>query len=350
VGSPKGYQYQSKLAGSYFYAGDYLTTKNLAMDIVINGAEYCNERQFYYYAARSFIHINMIDSARLIIAMIPAPMCAIDSMNLFQTMAELSKATRQYEDYGRYSEAAKRIDTKILENSRDSKLSETELKWNAGQNEVELRKKNGINLVLMIILAVLVVIILIWIYSRILRKQTIQYQKQLDSAVQEIEELLSERQKNISKQVSEIFRYRQAALNELYDGIRITTFTDEGKKRVIPLMSTLKELFENKGILNAEPKTSFWNNLESSIECEYSGLISFVKKEYPNLTTKDIHLFLLICSRFPNQIIKKCMGYSHDVTVSKNKSKLIKVKMGLSIKLEEYIERYMDQSVSQKVS
>ena len=139
IHSPKSFQYQSKLAGRYFYEGNYLKAKELAMDIVRNDSVKSNERQYYYYAARSFIRLNLLDSARWMMSMTPAPQNAVDSMNLYLLLADLSKATHQYEDYVRFSDSAKEIDNRNMDASRNSKLVETELEWNADQQEKKMR-------------------------------------------------------------------------------------------------------------------------------------------------------------------------------------------------------------------
>ena len=383
----KGFQYQSKLAGLYYYDGSFNQAKELAMDIVRNGKDRCNEKQFYYYAARAYLHLNLIDSARWLMSQIPAPKTVVDSMNRFQLLAEWSQATRQYDDYARYSEAAKRIDTQLLENSRNSKLTETELIWTAGENERKLKTDANGNLVLVICLSMLSLLILSGIAYCVIKKQLNKYRRRLASTQRDLEKMLgdidkrrifleaeSERlkhqldekdyqlaemnkkslelereQSNINKQVSAIMRYRQAALNELYQNIRISSVTDDGRRRVLPVMGILKEMFEKKGILNKPPQPSFWNNLKLSVDGELQGIASFVEKQYPNLTVRDMHLFLLVCANFPNQIIKLCMNYTHNTTVSKNKKRLMIEKFGMNIRMEEFIDSYLHGNFRERV-
>ena len=106
-------------------------------------------------------------------------------------------------------------------------------------------------------------------------------------------------------------------------------------------MGIVKELYETKGILHKPPQKSFWDNIRLSVDGEFQGIATFVEQNYPNLTEKEMHLFLLLCADFPNQIIKLCMNYAHDVTVSKNKKKLMKVKFGLDVKFEDFIQMYL---------
>lgn len=380
IKSPKGFQYQSKLAGSYFYHGDYIKAKDLAMDIVNNGSDQCNEIQFFYYAARSYIQLDRIDSARWLMNQIPLPTDAADSMNYFQLMADFSHATHRYDDYVRYNEAAKRIDTRILEQSRNSKLAETEWTWVASQHEKRLKDETDSHWIVIIAIVLLGIAVLsaiaFWFVKRLIGK----YRNQLFTARRDLENMLEEigkrehslesekerlkdqldeknnqlaevNQKNrelereqasqINRQVSNVVRYRHAALNELYQVVRVKSVTDDGRKQVLPLMGIVKELYETKGILHKPPQKSFWVNLRLSVDGEFQGIATFVEQHYPNLSEKEMQLFLLLCADFPNQIIKLCMNYAHDVTVSKNKKKLMTGKFGLDIKFEDFVQMYL---------
>ncbi len=380
IKSSKGFQYQSKLAGSYFYYGDYIKAKELAMDIVRNGSDQCNEKQFFYYAARSYIQLNRIDSARWLMNQIPSPNTAVDSMNHYQMMADFSKATQQYDDYARYNESAKRIDTRILEQSRNSKLAETEWIWDADQHQKRLKDETDSHWIVVIAIVLLGIAVLsgiaFWFVKRLIGK----YRSQLYTARRDLENMLEaigkrehslesekerlkdqldkkniqlaevnqknrelerEQASHINRQVSNVIRYRHAALNELYQVVRVKSVTDDGRKQVLPLMGIVKELFETKGILHKPPQKSFWDNLRLSVDGEYQGIATFVEQNYPNLTEKEMHLFLLLCADFPNQIIKLCMNYAHDVTVSKNKKRLMKGQFGLDVKLEDFVQMYL---------
>ena len=378
IHSSNGLQYQSKLAGRYFFCGDYIKAKELAMDIVKNDRRNeCNEQQYYYYAARSFIRLNLLDSARWIISLTPAPENAVDSMNLYQFMAELSKASRRFDDYVRYNEAAREIDNRLMEASRNSRLVKTELEWNADQQEKKARS-NAASRWGTIVGAILLGIVLLTVIAIRLYYRRIRYfRRRLDRISNELEQMLVEtdnekqilqtlqenyrrqaneknqqlsqenkirlelEQASINSQVSDIIRYRNAALNELYQNVRIKSAASDGRKRVLPLFGVMKELFENKGILNKPLPKAFWDNLRLSVDLEFQGIASFVERQYPQLSVRDLQLFMLLCADFPNQIIKICMNYTHDVTVSKSKKKLISDKIGLDVKFDEFIRLYL---------
>ena len=362
IHSPKGWQYQSKLAGEYFYLGDYDKAKDLAMDIVRNSHGQCNEGQFYYFAVRSYIRLGRIDSARWVMSLIPPPTIAVDSMNHYQALADLSQATRRYDNYMCYIEAAQRIHTRILEGSRNSKLIETELKWDADQQEVKVRgdaDSSWIKVVGIVLLAIALMGVIVYL---IVKRRIANYRDQLDGARLDVEKMLADidekekqlvavnkrklelemkEQSDINNQVSSIVRYRHAALNEFYECARIKSVTDDGRKSVLPLMRIVKDMFEQKGVLHKPLSKTFWENLRLSVDGEFQGIASFVEQNYPDLSDKDMQLFLLMCADFPNQIIKICMNYSHNTTASKNKMKLMREKLGLDGKIDDFIQLYL---------
>ena len=382
IHSSKRFQYQSKLAGRYFFNGNYLEAKELAMDIVNNGRNDCNEQQFYYYAARSYIQLNLLDSARWMLSITPALKNAIDSFNHYQTLAELSKATQRMSDYVRYSEAAKEIDNRIMDASRSSLLIETELGWNADQQEKKLTTDFKTLMTQAICLFLLVLALIIALSIAAIKKKAHRYQSDLEQAQCDIEKLmdaaeekitmletvqeeereihkkklalksteldemtkkhseLEAKHTDISKQVSSIVRHRNEALRELYQGFRVKTETKKARS-VIPLVGLIKDLNEKKRILYAEPKETFWNHLKLSVDGEYQGIASFVGKKYPDLSIREQHLFLLMCAGLPNQIIKICMGYYSDATVSNNKRRLMQEKFGMNVKFEEFLDLYL---------
>ena len=106
-------------------------------------------------------------------------------------------------------------------------------------------------------------------------------------------------------------------------------------------MYALKDLFEKKRIKKMPLSKSFWENIRLSVEGEYPGIVTFVEKNHPNLSNRDMQLFLLLCARLPNQIINICMNYTSDATASKRKANLLKNKMGLDMKIDQFIDLYI---------
>ena len=231
-----------------------------------------------------------------------------------------------------------------------------------------------------VIIILSVLLISFQIAKRIIQKRICAYQKDFESSQAEIENtirlyetkiaenelslakqkvLLEEKDKKIKKvtkenvkllsqqtivkgQVSKIVRNRLAAINEIYQDIRVKTSSHAPYKKSLPLISLIKDLNDKKQLSMITPKESFWSNLKISIDDEYHGLATFVEKRYSFLTTKEFHLFLLLSAKISPQIIKLCMDYSSPTTVSNYKRKLLRDIMGHDMRLEDFIQDYLD--------
>lgn len=399
VQSAKRFFYQSKLAGEYFYEQDYSRAKALSFDVILNGKDDCNENQFYYYAARSYIKLNQIDSALWVKSLIPPPEVTVDSMNMHLLLADLSQAMHKYRDYAYHAHSAYMIDNRITSNSAESPLSNKELTFDANQREKEMRHQSFLKISFIIGASLLIILGIILITVLIIKRGIKYYRGRLSIVQHEMEALMLEteerisslqserdthcqqlllqnremgelvaerethrqllahqrneleklRQKNneleskqqtIADQVSIVVRHRNLALRELYDGIRVKS-EEKRTKTVIPLVGMIKELINNHRVFHTPPKDTFWTNLRISVDGEYNGITSFVEEKYPYLSDKDLHLFLLMCGGFPNPIIRICMEYSHDATVSNNKRRLVKEKMKLGVTFDEFLSQYL---------
>ena len=381
INSPDGLQYQSKLAGTYFFEGEYQQALDLAMGIVRNEhRDLCNEHQFYYYAALSYIYLNHLDSAQWLFRQIPPPSNIVDSMNHFHLLAELAKADGHINDYSRYIELFNKIDVMLLETAKDSQLTKIESSFDSNQLRNEVEGRSNTRLLFVILLAAALLAAIAILAKIIISRRIIAYQRDLAMARAEIEKtigdyeariaenesslakqraLLDEKDKKFKKvakendkllsqqieingRISRIVRKRLAAINEIYQDIRVKTANNSPYKRSVPLISLIKDWNEKKQIYMITPKESFWKELQVSIDEEYHGLASFVKNKYPSLAIREFHLFLLLSAKISPQIIKLCLDFTNPTTVSNYKRKLMKNLTGHDMKLEDFIQDYLD--------
>ena len=389
INSSKRFLYQSKLAGEYYYNKDFRQAIDLSLNLLKYGAEECNENQFYYYAARSYIELGKIDSALLIVAMIPRPASILDTMNYHLLMADLSQANHKYKDYAYHQQIAIDIQKSIYSESKSSKLTEAELNWDVKhQVETVEHKANShvlYTIILIIVATISVLVMVIKLMKRyyVEKYQTLNrsiylYQRELDQSKHEIERMISnaeqamkeleserddalynlsqkhfelteitkrnhilenERQ-DLHEKVTDIIHYRNEALKDLYNDIRIKK--EQGGITISTnLIGMIKDLNERKKVLKFLPKESFWQKIKRSVDSEYNGFATFIEQKYPSLTQKELHLLWLAAARMPIQILKICMNYTNDVTFSKNKKRILKEKIGLDVKFEDIINMYL---------
>lgn len=331
------YTYKSKLAGLYFAEKNYSIANMLAMDVFNNGRSFSYDNQFYYYAAYSFLKLNQIDSAQFIMSQTPEPMNLVDSMNRYELLAELARSNHDNKTFGYYLALSQEISSHLLIASKESAVTKTEMRFEVDQ----LKKAHSNTLYGIIVFKVLLVVAVFFIMALVFKYRTSKAEKKRikESLETEIERLKSEQNKSDS--VSSLVRCRIDALKELYQSIRIKSQDENKTKRIIPLSSLFKSMNDNNEILDIDLSESFWKKMRRSVDGEYHGILSFIEKRYPSLTEQDLQLFCLFCSHLSPQIIKHCMNYSNAKTVSNYRKKLIKVKMGLDMSFDDFVQQYL---------
>ena len=335
--STKQYTYKSTLAGFYFYYyKDYPQAKDLAVDVMSNGSEHCKERQFYYYAALSYVRMGMVDSAKLVLNATPAPVDAVDSMNRYQVMAEIAKAKNDMVSYASNMAHSKDSQIKIMANSKDTQLknAETEyLKVKAEQQEIKAKSKYR-NLAIAAAIIVFSLIGLVYYLKHIIKTNNQQREEAIKVLTDTISEL-KEKQMNplqLQDSVSELFGYRIKALNELFDSIKFKAKDNNNKVRsIIPLSSVINGMSETYQLMNIKLSDKFWERMKCSVDGEFKGIVSYIEKTYPNITEKELHLLCMMCADIPPQIIKLCMNYANVKSIYSNRSFIMKNKLWLDM-------------------
>ena len=348
----KQYTYESKLAGfNLYYKKDYRKANLLSMDVLRNGSGQSYERQFYYYAALSFIKLGLLDSAKYILGITPAPVDRVDSMNYFNLLSEIEKANNHPSSYASNALKAAEYINDILSDTKEYQLYASEIEFDKRKiekNSIVLSRYNHTLITALLIVLSLLLFLLFAIFC--LRKKQMKqlcdienYRKELESALTE----LKQQKKRNSEAVSKHLGYRIAVLNELYHAIRLKrNDNDEKRKIVVPLSSLLKELNENNKLLKINLNETFWNKLRLSVDAEFNGIVSFVERRFPSMRDSDIKLFTLLCARIPPQIINLCMNYTNSKTSSTYRNRIVKKKMGLNMTFDEFIESYMKGDIN----
>ena len=386
INSPEQYFYQSKLAGNCFYDSDYYHSKELAMDIIRNGRDYCEETQFYYYAAISFIKLGQLDSALWVQSIIPEPQSLQDSLNYYILNAELAQAQGQLTEYHFNLAQSEIIHRKLLSISLESNhIKEAENNWDSMTNSLEIKKHTRTVIVKIIVFGILSAIIGVIILYLLIKRRIQHYRNELDQAEHELIEMMSssldvnsklnaerkqhraiidemdrklnevtkkynqlaEHDNDINQQAAHIARIRQTLLNDLYHKIRIKTSSQNKKRKTISLINLIKEMNEKKAILHLKPDESFWNRLKQLVDIQFDGLASFMETNYPNLSIDDHRLLWMSCINISPQIIRLCLDYTNAGTVSNYKRKLIKEKIGRDVKFDEFVKMYLDGRLMQ---
>ncbi len=349
--STKQYTYKSKLAGLYYYHyQNYPRAKGLAMEVMRHGKEYSKETQFYYYAALSFIKMGMLDSAKYVLNLTPAPKDAVDSMNRHQVIADIAKAEKNVVTYNENLVQSRDNQIHIITANHDHKLKAAENDYSikqAEQREATTKTSNQ-NLMMILTLAIALIIMLIWLTNHLKRvlirkeEERKQTEKILADTIQELKEKQQQlQQRNLS--VSQLVGDRIEVLNELFDNIKFKSSksSQDHIRHIIPLSSLVFEMDSAYRRLNVELSDRFWEKIKRSVDYEYNGIVSYVEKNYPILSVNEVRIFTLMCAKFSPQIIKLCLNRSSAKSISNYRVIIIKRKMGLDMTLEEFIDKYM---------
>ena len=351
IHSPKQYTYISRLSGFYFYQyADYSRAKTLAMEVMRDGQECSRDRQFYFYAALSYLRLGMLDSAKYVLASTPTPVDAVDSMNRLHVIAEIAKAEDDMVSYAAHLEQSMDHRNQIMTSHLDDKpkVAETDfMRAQAEKREMAINRDRSL-LVKTLLVAAILITLLLWlvrhmrIMARKRNEEMIAVKNELNDAIR----ALQEKQQNLQLEqtsVTELFKYRSDALSELFNSIKFKSKDKQQDKMrsIIPLSSVILGLSNAYSVMKIELSDQFWEKMKRSVDGEYNGIVTFVENNYPELTLKERRLFCLLCANISPQIIRLCLNYTNAGSVSNNRSIIIKKKMGLDMTLEEFREQYM---------
>ena len=350
--SPKQYTYKSRLAGFYFYYNrDYRRILDLAMEVFHHGKECSSETQFYYYAIWSYIRLGLLDSAKYVFNATPAPVDAVDSMNWHQAVAEIAEAENNIETYGLNYGRSKEEQINILSRKTVDKLKIAESEYDRIQAENREKDTRHINYLLMISLIILCIVSFWFIIH--LQGVITKNRKEREDIVKSLTDTINELEKKqhdllaMHDSVSQLVSCRVDALNELFASIKFKTNKesknngDRGVRSIVPLSSVISGLSGIYHPLKVELSDSFWEKMKRSVDGEFKGIATYVENTYPALTGKEFKLFCLLCANISPRIIKLCLNYTNEKTISNYRIKLIKVRMGLDLSFDDFIHQYV---------
>jgi hypothetical protein len=153
--------------------------------------------------------------------------------------------------------------------------------------------------------------------------------------------------KDSNTKASAIVKTRMEAFQELFDSIKFKSKNeDSGKNRkILTLRNILGSLDEQYDLMKVEPSDTFWEKIRLSVDGEFNGIVTFVESNYPNLSTRDIRIFCLLCTRITPQIMKLCMNLTSPRSASNYRSLIMK-KLNLNMTFEEFLSNYMKGKIN----
>jgi hypothetical protein len=343
----KQYTYKSKLAGfNLYHKHDYSKANALAMDVVNNGAEDSYEKQFYYYAALSYLKLGLTDSAKNVLSIIPEPIDAVDSMNYYDVVSKIALAEDNMVEYSLNIAKSKALQSQFTLNRKEKELVKTDVNFQRQQANENVERANHRSnfLGLLIIIILIILVITIVLLNRRIKEKEEERAANEDELRKMINSLIEKTQQATQNDVkaSTLVNYRIEALNELFNSIKFKAHEKNNKKKtIITLSGLLNGLSDYYTLLNFKLSNNFWEKIKLSVDGEYNGIATYVEQSYPDLTEREVRMFWLFCANISPQIIKICMNFTNARTATNYRSIIIKKKMGLDMTFDDYIEKYM---------
>ena len=311
-------------------------------------------------AALSWAKLGRKDSSELYLSKTKRVTSLPDSLIFLETTAELAKMSGDMEKYAQLTtHRYKKADSAMLA-SLQIQLADVEHKYdNQLLNAENQRIKNqNFRMLLSLGALALLTLFLAYVYQKLKGK----YQLHVIES-QNIRLELSQAQIELDRMVKKNTDATRA--EEELKGLAATSFV------VSELMKRMKVNPKNKSEYATKNKTifqiidslikeqmlsfdnldeQFWQSLYIAVNYKCLGIVTYVKEKYPHLTEKDLHLLALCCSDFSVPVISQCLGYTNVKTLSNNKIKFMREKLGLNQTLADFKSDYITRMRKNRVS
>ena len=376
------YEALDKLCGLYYYIGNYTKSKDLATKIYKENQGFYTDTRYLSFGIKSFAKLGMIDSAEFYLNHIPAPQTQVDTVAWLDVQADVYRLKGDFQKYSLFAFKGDSIADELMLNSYQVQLKEAEEKYNntvLKLNNSKLKFKQSFFIFISLLL-LLLLLLLLQRYHNIKRqiklanseKNLIQSEMQrlaleqevakmnLEKLEKENDQLVTDnRQLTTDKERLEIERERVLA--------RVTLKTLSSTENVnTPVLlvchhAVLRELTEklkcddeNISFLNAifttrkrfnlrvgELSKEFWINVEKVANLGFNGIISYVRKNYPDASENEIRFIALSCLKLSNEVIKVCLNLTNIKTVSSYKTYILYRVTGKMQNIDDFINGFL---------
>ncbi|MBR5087734.1 MAG: hypothetical protein IKX31_12100 [Muribaculaceae bacterium] len=375
---------------------DYSKSKQAAKDAV-SLKEVIDHPRAHYCLAKSYLKLNDLDSAKIILRYAPPMSNDVDSISYLSLMSEIFKEEGNLKESFHYYDMAHLIADSIMNNSLNHRLREVEKKYDTQKVELKNERLSSELKTSLLTAAVIAIISLVLLLFAIRFRQKLkmkemenelinadlassledlnkmqktlnQYDKKLSEIKQEYKNTIIASESQVSKLKSEIEdANRSIVLNEQERETlnRQILELEEKEKRSSEMKSVIREqinvvreLLNSSYERNPETFTKIFNssmtlpNRFSKSNYYWSNLYLITNDFFDDILVKaqdmaggklnDDELFILAlcCWGFPRQGIMICMKYKNLASVTNKK---VKVARKLKVKnMEEFLTLYRD--------
>lgn len=381
---------------------DYNKSKQAAKDAV-SLKEVIDHPRAHYCLAKSYLKLNDLDSAKIILMSAPPMSNAVDSISYLSLMSDIFKEEGNLKESFHYYDMAHLIADSIMNNSLNHRLREVEKKYDTQKVELEntkLSSKLKTSLLSISAIAIISLILLLFTirYRQKLKmkemenelinadlassledlnkmQKTIEsYDEELNKAKQEYVSAITSSESQVSELKSEIedanksiasgYQERERLNEQIHELEEKEKRSNEMKEVIKEQITVVRELLNSSYERDSETFTkafnssmrlpgrsdkgssSYWKNFYT-ITNEIFDDILIKAQEIAGGILKDDDLFIiaLCCWKFPRQGIMICMKYNNLASVTNKK---VKVAKKLKMKnMEEFLTLYRDNKESE---
>jgi len=308
----------------------------------------------------AFIYVmdDMIDSARYYLN-IAERYPANDHMGQIQTrknsiLAIIAKRQKYPTQNDYYSCESQRVADSMVNNQHRYMIQHIENANIAQQartknRHIDFMRWLLISFAFVFVITAIMMALSILAFRRHLKAKTKEHEKmkdELNAVICDLNEKLK-CSKDGNTKATAIVKTRMEAFQELFDSIKFKSKNeDSGKNRkILTLRNILGSLDDQYDLLKVDLSDSFWEKIRHSVDGEFNGIVTFVESNYPNLSTRDIRIFCLLCTRITPQIMKLCMNLTSPRSASNYRSLIMK-KLNLNMTFEEFLSNYMKGKIN----
>ena len=307
------------LIGYYYIDSCWTDVKRYSVKLINDGVPFENQSSLFF-AIQSYLHLNQIDSASLLLQYVRFPLqSAKDSILYYRTCSLIDEKNGDFRSSKFNAELAGEIADNELISSNTVNLSVAE---EYPINVIELTndslKKYNYGMIIIIIVGIIILVVLFVFFSHLVNKlkhQINQERKALNAAHQQLQKQYDELtclQSTVKSNRQKEFDLRANCINAVfkntvYSGIR-------GASIFKYLFELEKE--ERKSLISINLPSSFWQDLEDYMNLAYPGAFDRILSDGIQMRDKEKQLIMLDCIGIPNAVVSMILGYNDRSTAS----------------------------------
>ena len=321
---------QALLAGIYLDDDKYNKSKDLAVATINKGAHFLNDDDCFHTASRAYAKLGVMDSAVYYSKFIYDVDIPEIQVKKLITHGYIEIAKKNYKSAYEYNEKCYKIADSIVINSARNELFRIEKQFDKQKVEYQnLELERKIEVTYLIISCIALLLIVAWM---VILKKRGQMRDNL-ALIEQLQKESSESKNTLILKLNNESKLKQAIDNQINQIKQLIEYSYRCAGNANRFMDKFRESVRLNKL-----DDSFWKDLKYFVDENYNNVISKVQNKYTNLTDEELNFIGLLCCRFSYIEITVCMGYSNERSAC-NKRLYIAKKMGLTIPLDEYLQK-----------